>query len=293
MLTLASESLEVEVLPELGARLHRLRAFGRDVLVTPPDLPTYEREPFSWACYPMAPWCNRVTTERVMVGSREVALSPNFSDGSAIHGQVYRSAWQTDDGLTDAAGTLRVRAGGDEWPWQYEVSQAIVVRGNTLVLELTLSNRSTDPMPGGLGLHPWFVAPIEVAIPADAVHPSNLESAALPELVRGDFDLRERRPMPAGLDATWTALSAPVVELGWPQLGLQAVMRITAVTPQVVAASPADRAAVAVEPQTHAPQGLRRLVNHEPGAMTWLAAGAALHLGVEIDFEQASRVATT
>ena len=46
MLTLASESLEVEVLPELGARLHRLRAFGRDVLVTPPDLPTYEREPF-------------------------------------------------------------------------------------------------------------------------------------------------------------------------------------------------------------------------------------------------------
>jgi aldose 1-epimerase len=287
VLIFASASLEAEVVPDLGARVHRLRVFGRDMLATPPDLGTYEREPFRWACYPMAPWCNRVAIDPVMVGSRAVALSPNFSDGSAIHGQVYRSAWQTDDGLTDAAGTFRVRAGGDEWPWEYEVSQAVAVQADTLVLELTLSNRSTDPMPGGIGIHPWFVAPIEVAIPAEAVYHSNLESAAVPESVGGDFDLRERRPMPAGLDATWTALSAPVVELGWPQLGIQASMRITADTAHVVAASPADRDAVAVEPQTHAPQGLRRLLNGEPGALTMLEPGRSLRLVVAIEFRRA------
>ena len=280
--------MEAVVLPEQGARLHRLHVFGHDLLRTPPDLATYEREPFLWAAYPMAPWCNRLSTDRLTVGPREVALSQNYSDGSAIHGQVYRSAWQTDAGLTDTAGTFRVRAGGDDWPWEYEVIQAIAVRGDALILELALANRSADPMPGGLGIHPWFVSPVEIAIPAAAVYRTNLESAPMPESVSGDFDLRARRPMPAGLDATWTALSAPLVELAWPQLGIRASMRVTADTPHVVAASPTDRDAVAVEPQTHAPQGLRRLLNGEPGAMTWLAPGAALHLGVELAFRRAS-----
>ena len=102
-LTLANETIEAEVLPGLGARLHRLRAFGHDLLRTPPDLTTYAREPFFWGSYPMAPWCNRVSTERTVVGTRVVALTPNFPDGSAIHGQVYRAAWETDDGMTDTS----------------------------------------------------------------------------------------------------------------------------------------------------------------------------------------------
>ena len=45
---IGGERLEVVVLPGLGARLHRLRAFGHDLLLSPDDLATYERDPFMW-----------------------------------------------------------------------------------------------------------------------------------------------------------------------------------------------------------------------------------------------------
>ena len=38
--------VEVIVLPEAGARFHRLRAFGHDLLRTPDDPDTHHRDPF-------------------------------------------------------------------------------------------------------------------------------------------------------------------------------------------------------------------------------------------------------
>ena len=277
----ASGSIEVVVLPEAGARLHRLRAFGHDLLPTPDDHAIHLRDPFSWGAYVMAPWCNRIDPEPVVVGPHRVELGPNFSDGSAIHGQVYDRPWQWS-----GDGTFTVEAGGDGWPWRYEVMQQIEIGDRSLRLDYRLINRSPDPMPAGLGVHPWFIKPVLVAIRGDAVHPMNSGIQARAEPVAGPFDLRALAPMPPDLDATWTELGTPQVELEWPAMGVGATMRITAPTIYVVAASPANRDAVAVEPQTHAVQGLWRLLNGQPGGLTMLAPEQELALGVEMAFER-------
>ena len=277
----ASDSVEVVVLPEVGARLHRLRAFGHDLLRTPDDPATHVDDPFAWGAYVMAPWCNRIDAEPVVVGPHRVELGPNFSDGSAIHGQVYDRPWQWS-----GDGTFMVEAGGDGWPWRYEVNQRIEIGGQSLRLDYRLINRSPDPMPAGLGVHPWFVKPVLVAIRGDAVHPMNSGIQARAEPVAGLFDLRALAPMPPDLDATWTELGTPQVELVWPTMGVGATMRITAPTTYVVAASPANRDAVAVEPQTHAVQGLWRLLNGQPGGLTMLGPEQELALGVEMAFER-------
>ena len=278
---LASGSIEVVVLPEAGARLHRLRAFGHDLLPTPDDHAMHLRDPFSWGAYVMAPWCNRIDAEPVVVGPHRVELGPNFSDGSAIHGQVYDRPWQWS-----GDGTFTVEAGGDGWPWRYEVMQQIEIGDQSLRLDYRLINRSPDPMPAGLGVHPWFIKPVLVAIRGDAVHPMNSGIQARAEPVSGPFDLRALAPMPPDLDATWTELGTPQVELVWPTMGVGATMRITAPTTYVVAASPANRDAVAVEPQTHAVQGLWRLLNGQPGGLTMLGPEQELALGVEMAFER-------
>ena len=59
-LRFGAEALEVIVLPQVGARLHRLRAFGHDLLRTPPDPGTHATDPYFWGAYVMAPWCNRI-----------------------------------------------------------------------------------------------------------------------------------------------------------------------------------------------------------------------------------------
>ncbi len=62
-LRVADGPLEAVLLPEAGARLHRLRAFGHDLLRTPSDPVDHLRDPIVWGGYLMAPWCNRLARE--------------------------------------------------------------------------------------------------------------------------------------------------------------------------------------------------------------------------------------
>src|SRR5512140_1824404 len=180
----------------------------------------------------MAPWCNRIAAGRTAVAGRVVDLPASFPDGTAIHGQVSRRAW--DD---VGEGRFRIAGGGDGWPWPYEVEQRVRIDGPVLVLDLRLTNRADDPMPGGIGFHPWFRKPVRVAIAAASVHPSNVASEARPVPVSGPFDRRRLGELPDGVDATWADLGDPPVVLAWPDAGIRATLSITAPTRFITAAN--------------------------------------------------------
>jgi aldose 1-epimerase len=279
-LVLRSDELEVVLLPELGGRIHRLRAFGTDLLRTPPDPAHHADDPFFWGAYVMAPWCNRAQAGPMTVAGRTVDLPANFADGSAIHGQVYARPWRVR-----ADGSLHV-TGGDGWPWPYEVTALVTVEGPALTCDYRLVNRSDGPMPAGIGLHPWFRRPVALRVPADAVYPANTGSARDPIPVAGAHDLRTARLPDADLDGTWTALAVPRIELAWAPAGISASLEVEAERTLVAVATPAQLDAVAVEPQTHGPDGLRRLERGEPDAVTLLPAGESLSLTVRITVER-------
>jgi aldose 1-epimerase len=274
----ASESVEAVLLPARGARLHRLRAFGQDLLRTPERVTAYDREPFFWGSYVMAPWCNRIQAGSMRLGGQQVSVDANFPDGSAIHGQVHRLPWELD-----ADGTFRVQAGGNRWPWRYEVQQTVTAFEHRLRFELSVQNLSNSPMPGGIGIHPWFRSPVDVAISGTHVFSPNSATPPEPVAVAGEYNLRTLRPMPDELDATWTGLGEVPVTLRWATRGVEASLQTT--SKFVVATSPSSIDAVAVEPQTHAPQGDRRLRLGEPGALELIGPGQVLRLDVELRFE--------
>jgi len=282
-LVLGSDELEVILLPEHGGRIHRLRAFGTDLLRTPSDPADHADDPFFWGAYVMAPWCNRAQTGPMGIAGSSVDLAANFADGSAIHGQVYARPWQVR-----ADGSLSVSGGGDGWPWPYEVVALVTVAGPTVTCDYRLVNRSDGPMPAGIGLHPWFLRPVALRVPAHAVYPANTGSARDPRPVAGAHDLRVARLPDAGLDGTWTALAAPHVELAWPQADIAASMEVEAAHLLVAVATPGHLDAVAVEPQTHGPDGLRRLERGEPDALSLLPPGESLSLTVRITVERVS-----
>ena len=280
VVTVSGGDIEVELLPDIGARLHRLRVGGHDLLRTPADTSEHVSDPFFWGGYVMAPWCGRLAPGPMAVGKRVVDLHPNFPDGSAIHGQVYAAPWRQ---VGDAS--FAVDAGGSGgWPWRYRVEMAASVVGAALSLVLRLTNLDDEPMPGGIGLHPWFPLAVEVAIHAGQVYASNADTSPAPQPVSGDLDLRHRRPMAQGVDATWPDPQDPPLELFWPEHQLRAAVRAPFPTLHIVAAYAVERGAIATEPQTHAPQGLRRLLEHEPGALTLIAPGAAIELPITFEF---------
>ena len=284
LLVIENDSIRVELLPRVGGRLHRLRVFGLDLLRTPDDPAEHARDPFRWGAYVMAPWCNRMAAVPTEVNGQTVSVPSNFPDGTAIHGQVYDAPW-----AVESDGSLSVTGGGDGWPWPYRCSLRISVSDAVLTVDQSLTNRSHATMPGGLGLHPWFRRPIGLRINADAVLPSNIDPDASVEAASGPWDLRAMRPVPDDLDATWLAPGDPAAELAWPQIGVSAVMRVTSTAGVcIVVASPSSLDGVAIEPQTHAPQGLRRFLRGEPGGLHAIEPGGALRLTTELTFSTGS-----
>lgn len=276
-----SDEVVATVLPDTGARLHALEVFGVNLLRTPPDPSLHIRDPLHWGAYHMAPWCNRIATGSVTGYARPVDLRPNFPGGYAIHGQLLRVPWTP---MPD--GALSVAGGGDRWPWTYRASVRLAANGPTLRVDYRLENTSDAAMPGGIGLHPWFKRPLLVRVPARQVFPDNTVCDDLPQPVEGALDLRAATALPADIDATWTDLDTPAIELAWPQDRIAATMTIRARQAVVVGANPTRLDATAVEPQTHAPHGLERLQHRRPYAIDLIAPGETLTLGLAIAFRR-------
>jgi aldose 1-epimerase len=278
-LRLASNDVELIVLPEVGGRLHRIRAFGADVLRTPDHPAEHVVDPFYWGGYPMLPWCGRVESGMQRVEGELVDLHANHADGWAMHGQAYAAQWQVVDDST-----LRFKGGGQGWPWRYEAEMTFAVEQATLTVTMALTNTSDEQMPAGIGLHPWFAGPPLLSIPADLAYDDNTMSSPLPAPVAGAYDLRTLRELEVGMDSTWTGLTDRRVALEWPS-GLRGELSAVSSTNLVyVAARLPQVDAIALEPQTHAPQGLRRLINDEPDPMTRLSPGETLGLTITLAF---------
>ncbi len=72
--------------------------------------------------------------------------------------QVYGVPW-TVTGLASCS----VEAGGDGWPWPYDVTLSAVARDASLSLQWRLTNLADEPMPAGIGFHPWWRRPSRCA----------------------------------------------------------------------------------------------------------------------------------
>jgi aldose 1-epimerase len=284
LLAIADGPIEIELLPAVGARLHRLRAFGHDLLRTPADPGEHTRDPFGWGAYVMAPWCNRIAATPTEVDGQTVRVVPNFPDGTAIHGQVYDAGWNVEPDRS-----LSITAGDDGWPWRYRCTLRVTIADTVVTIEQSLTNLAKTTMPAGMGIHPWFRRPLELAVHADAVVASNVDPSASIETVSGAYDLRALRLVPDDLDATWLAPTDPAAELHWPELGVGAAMRVRSDAGAcIVVASPASVDAVAVESQTHAAQGLRRYLAGGPGALRGIPPRGTIRLTTEFTFESSS-----
>lgn len=272
---LASDELSVVVLPDAGARVHSLHAFGHLLTRTPPDPATHVLNPFFWGGYHMVPWCNRVDPGPYSLLGQPFTVPANHTDGTALHGLAYASEW-----AVVGDGVFRVEGGGPgtPWPWAYSATVTYEAVGAVLTVAQELTNESDRTMPAGVGFHPWFRSPSTLRVPSSRVFPDNADTAVRPDEVHGEFDLRRPTAVARGVDATWVDLTEPAVELVWDDLGVALTM--TADRPDVVAvvARPHEFDATAVEFQTHAPAGIRRLLSAEPHALHTLAPGESLHL---------------
>ena len=145
--------------------------------------------------FPLVPFVNRVRDGRFTFRGREIRLAPNLpGDPSPLHGQGWLSPWV----IAEASGSvarLQFDHQAGEWPWDYSAEQVIRLDAGGVTLELSCRNTSGEPMPCGLGHHPYFWCTSETRIDTEVETVWTIDENTLPvEQVpaTGRYDLRNR-----------------------------------------------------------------------------------------------------
>jgi aldose 1-epimerase len=159
-LTIASGDWRAEIVPERGGRMARLTFRGAEVLEPITDWNPPGRAWPGAGLYPLVPYSNRIANARLRIADRAVRLRVHpFAAPHAVHGPGHRRPWTVEAAGRDGA-TLRLDYEADEdWPWAFESVLSFALEDDALATAITLRNRAAEPMPAGLGLHPFFHAP--------------------------------------------------------------------------------------------------------------------------------------
>jgi aldose 1-epimerase len=110
------------------------------------------------ACFPLAPYSNRIGYRHFRWLGRDFTTAPNFDQGNphSLHGTVWREPWRVS-GSNAARAELAVAHRADaHWPFNFDATQSFELNDHALTLRLTLTNIDSRTQPVGVGWHPYF-----------------------------------------------------------------------------------------------------------------------------------------
>lgn len=237
------------------------------------------------ASFPLVPYVNRIRGGRFAFRGREVTLAPNMADDpSPLHGQGWLAPWRIEtSSVTEAVLSFCHEPG--EWPWEYRAEQRFALDEGGLSLSLTCRNLSREPMPCGLGQHPYFHCGGETRIDTRVTHVWTIDEHVLPvEKVpaAGRFDLSGRPVCGQDLDHGFGGWSgrARLTDPNWP-------FELVITSPDArffQLYSPASGGTFVAEPVTHANAALNAPEEQWPElGMKVLEPGEAMSLGMRLE----------
>lgn len=181
---------------------------------------------YQLASFPMVPWSNRISGGGFTHGERFHPMRPNrVGEPYPIHGDGWLQPWQiTQPGADTLVMTLRSHC-FDGNPHDYQAVQTFRLVDGGLDQTLQVRHLGKEPLPYGLGVHPWFprAAATRITAPVQGVWLGGKDP--LPVAHTHDF--------PAGWNLNeGVQANGPLIDNGytgwggkaciaWPELGLQ------------------------------------------------------------------------
>ena len=274
---LRAGAMRLELNPSAGGSIAALEWDGRPILR---EAMSGSANVLDMASFPLVPYVNRIRGGNFTFRGREVRIAPNMAgDPSPLHGQGWLNPWQVEEASATTA-VLRFQHAPGEWPWAYEARQEFVLDERRLTLLLTCRNLSQEPMPCGLGQHPYFPCGPETRIDTGVTHVWTIDEHVLPvERIpaRGRFDLRRRLVCGQDLDHGFDGWGG-LVWMGDPEWPYDLLLSsVSAGFFQLY--SPKDGGIFVAEPVTHANAALNAHENQwaelgmrvlEPNQELWL-----------------------
>lgn len=220
--TLAAGCLQLELAPAIGGAIARFDhiAGGRRTPVLRPS-PAPLHSVLEAASFPLVPFVNRIRGGGFDFRGRQVRIAPNMpGDPSPLHGQGWLAPWRVEQSSATEAELLFEHPAG-EWPWAYESRQHFALDAGGLAMRITCRNGSDEPMPCGLGVHPYFNCGPGTRIETGVEHVWTVDQQVLPVArvaATSRYDIADSpvcgRDLDNGYDG-WSG-SAVLTDPDWP-----------------------------------------------------------------------------
>jgi aldose 1-epimerase len=236
-------------------------------------------------CFPLVPYVNRIRGGCFEFRGRTVRLAPNMpGDPSPLHGQGWLNAWDVQSSTASSA-VLDYAHEAGEWPWSYEARQTFSLDEGGLSIRLTCRNSSDEPMPCGLGEHPYFDCGRETRLDTRVDCAWTVDKDVLPvdkAPADGRYDLRDRLVCGQDLDngfGGWGG-EARMSDPDWPY-----ELRLSSSDAKFFQLySPPNGGIFVAEPVTHANAALNQPESEWPDlGMRVLGPGDAMSLDMRLD----------
>ena len=265
---------EVRIVPSLGNRIYRMTVAGQEILWNPnKSLAEFKAQPAFMGVPLMAPWANRLEGDYFHANGKKYPLHAEWKNfrrdgfGHPIHGLLsYAPEWSLVS-LTADAQAAEMVARLDFWryphymgqfPLAHEIELTYRLSGGALEVRTTITNRSAENLPIGLGYHPYFQLPGTPRESWQVTLPVNRRVLLSKELLpTGESQPYDRKFLPqlgdTSLDDVFTDLDFDAsgqaefrVEGGGRRISVVFGRRY----PVAVAYAPKDRPFICFEPMT-------------------------------------------
>lgn len=184
---------------------------------------------YTLACFPLVPWSNRITQGGFEQDGMFHPIARNRPDEAyPIHGDGWRQPW-TVASRSDSAIALALESHRfDGNPYEYRCTQTFRLLPDGLAIDLEVTHLGDQPLPYGLGLHPYFVRNEETRLQACATGVWLCGDDPIPTVHTGMFpptwDYRMSAPLDGPLiDNCFTGWDG-VARIDYPDRGMTLTM---------------------------------------------------------------------
>ena len=237
------------------------------------------------SCFPLVPYVNRIRGGSFTFRGRTVRLKPNMpGDPSPLHGQGWLNPWTVEE-TNGSTAVLTYHHEAGEWPWSYEARQHFTLDERGLSMRLTCRNTSGEPMPCGLGFHPYYPCGPNTMLDTHVDCAWTVDEHVLPVAkvpAQGRYDLHNRKVCGQSLDngfGGWGG-EARMSDPNWPY-----DIRLSSPEAKFFQLySPPEGSIFVAEPVTHANAALNHPESEWPElGMRVLEPGDAMSLDMRLD----------
>jgi len=223
-IAIETEAARVEVIPKLGGSLAAFDLKGPEA-----RQPVFRRwsgeseSPRTFACIPMVPWFARISGGGIRVGGVFYPIQRNDpEDTHPLHGDGWQSPWEVVEQSADRV-ALRLRSRAIP-PFDYTADLTYALSGAMLDVGIAITHHGPEPVPYGMGVHPWFPRTPDVTLQAAATgtwleQPPELPKKAEPDPLPPAWDFSEPKRLPAEFIDNSVAGWDRRARIEWPEAG--------------------------------------------------------------------------